>query len=189
MTKKGVSSHISTRCLQCGKSANLIQKMQNIALFGPILMQTLTCAHCGFKWSDAMSLEFKRPMGFEAKIDGEKELRTKIVRNSSGTVEIPELGVLIEPGPFAEGFFTNMEGLLERVESVLELLAKSEDKKQANGAKATLKKLQKCKDGKMEFTVRVLDPLGGSALIGEKVKHWKLSQIEAGKLEKGISLS
>lgn len=134
-----------------------------------------------------MSLEAGKPLGYEVHIDSEKKLSIKIVRNSSGTVEIPELGVLLEPGPYSEGFFTNMEGLLERVEGVLKIFLHSENKSQKEEAQKVMKKLLRCKAGKRSFTVRVLDPFGGSALIGENVKRFELSKNEAEKLKKGIS--
>jgi zinc finger protein len=134
-----------------------------------------------------MSLEFGKPCAYEAKIKNEKGLNTKLIRNSSGTVEIPELGVKLEPGPFAEGFFTNMEGLLERVENVLFIFLKSEELEQKIAAKERLKDLQACREGKKTFTVIVKDPFGGSALIGEHVKKWVLSQKEAGRLKRGLN--
>lgn len=173
-------------CMQCGKSASLIQVPDDIPLFGEILLQTILCTHCGFKWSDVMSLEFGKPLGYEAHITSEADLSTKIVRNSNGTVEIPELGVLLEPGPFAEGFITNIEGLLERVDEALSMLSRSEDGDQAHAAKERKKELLACRAGKKPFTVKVLDPFGGSALIGKHVKRWELSEEEAKSLKKGM---
>lgn len=180
------SVHVS--CPQCEKQATIIQIPETIPLFGQIVLQTIVCAHCGFKWSDVMSVEMNEPVGYEAKIENENDLNTKLVRNSSGTVEIPELGILLEPASLSEGFFTNMEGLLERVEGVLKMLLRSGTPEQKEEVKKIDALLKKCKDGKHPFTVRVLDPFGGSALIGEKVKRFKLSKEELAKLKKGVSL-
>lgn len=180
------SVHVS--CPQCEKQATIIQIPETIPLFGQIVLQTIVCAHCGFKWSDVMSVEMNEPVGYEAKIENENDLNTKLVRNSSGTVEIPELGILLEPASLSEGFFTNMEGLLERVEGVLKMLLRSGTPEQKEEVKKIEALLKKCKDGKHPFTVRVLDPFGGSALIGEKVKRFKLSKEELAKLKKGVSL-
>lgn len=182
-------SKSSVPCAQCGKPAVLIQVPEKIPLFGDILVQTIACPHCGFKWSDVMSTEFGEPKGFEVHIRNEKDLHVKIVRNSSGTVEIPELGILLEPGPFAEGFFTNMEGLLERMGDVLSTLTRSHDSKQAAAAKERMLLLRKCQAGKTPFTVRVLDPVGGSALLGSHVKRWKLSSAEVKKLKMGVQFT
>ena len=165
----------------------MVQWAETIPLFGQMMLQTLSCSHCGFKWSDAMSLEFREPCAYEARIRGEKDMHIKIVRNSSGTIEIPELGVLLEPGPFAEGFFTNIEGFLDRVDGVLRLLLEGGDDAQKKGARARLVDLEKCREGKTPFTILVRDPFGGSALIGHGVTRIPLSPAEASKLKKGIN--
>ncbi len=180
---------METPCPQCHHSIRIVQLVESIPLFGKIMLQSLSCGHCGLKWSDVMSLEFREPIGFEVRITVESDLNTKLVRNSSGTVEIPELGVTIEPGSFAEGFFTNMEGLLERVEGILKMLAGEGVGEHSMAARERMVELEKCRSGKMPFTVRVLDPLGGSALIGEKVKRFSLTPEEVSRLKRGVSIA
>lgn len=182
-------SAVQTACPQCEKPCTIIQVPETIPLFGQIVLQTIVCAHCGFKWSDVMSVEVHEPVGFEAKINGEEDLSIKLVRNSSGTVEIPELGVTLEPASFSEGFFTNMEGLLERVENVLHMMIRSGTPEQKKGAEGVMVLLKKCKSGKMPFTVRVLDPFGGSALIGKNVTRLKLTKEQVASLKKGVSFT
>ncbi len=179
---------VQTPCPQCEKPASIIQVPETVPLFGQILLQTIVCAHCGFKWSDVMSVDVRDPCGYEARVSRESDLSTKLIRNSSGTVEIPELGVLLEPGALSEGFFTNMEGLLERVENVLAMIIRSSSGEQHQNAQEVMKKLLLCKSGKLPFTVRVLDPYGGSALIGDRVKKFSLSKEQLEKLKKGVSL-
>lgn len=180
---------ISTiECHQCHKSASLVQVTETIPLFGKLLMQTLACSHCGFKWSDAMSLEFREPCAYEAHIRSEKDMHIKIVRNSSGTIEIPELGVLLEPGPFAEGFFTNIEGFLERVEEVLQVFLRGNNEQEKDAAQKRLVELKLCRENKKPFTIIVRDPFGGSALIGHGVKRHTLKEEEAKSLKKGVNL-
>lgn len=182
-------SAVQTSCPQCDKQCTIIQVPETIPLFGQIILQTIVCAHCGFKWSDVMSVEVHEPIGFEAKIESEEDLSIKLVRNSSGTVEIPELGVTLEPASLSEGFFTNMEGLLERVENVLRMMIRSGTPEQKKGAEDVMSLLKKCKAGKMRFTVRVLDPFGGSALIGKNVTRFKLTKEQVASLKKGISFA
>lgn len=182
-------SAVYTSCPQCEKQCTIIQVPETIPLFGQIILQTIACTHCGFKWSDVMSVEVHEPIGYEAKIESEKDLEIKLVRNSSGTVEIPELGVTLEPASLSEGFFTNMEGLLERVENVLHMMIRSGTPEQKKGAEEVMKLLKKCKEGKHPFTVRVLDPFGGSALIGKNVTRFKLSKEQIASLKKGVSFA
>ncbi len=178
---------LSAECPICHKELAIIQVPETIPLFGQIVIQTLRCAHCGFKFSDVMSTEFHDAQGFEARIVSENDLNTKLVRNSSGTVEIPELGFTLEPGPMAEGFYTNMEGLLERVDGILKFLSSHADTdEQRTRAKELLALSKECRAGKMPFTVRVLDPFGSSALIGANAKRFPISKMDAEKLKHGV---
>ncbi len=178
---------LSAECPMCHQALAIIQVPETIPLFGQIVIQTMRCSHCSYKFSDVMSVEFRGPIGFEARIEEEKDLHTKLVRNSSGTVEIPELGFLLEPGPMAEGFYTNMEGLLERVDGILKYLSSNADsEKQKSLAKELLQKSLKFRAGKLPFTVIVKDPFGGSALIGQKVTKFNISEKEAHALKHGV---
>ncbi len=181
-------SSVNVSCPQCSNQATIIQVPETIPLFGQIILQTIVCVHCGFKWSDVMSVEMNEPVGYEARVENENDLSIKLVRNSSGTVEIPELGIMLEPASLSEGFFTNMEGLLERVEGVLKMILRSGTPEQKIEVKKIEALLTKCKAGKHPFTVRVLDPFGGSALIGKKVKRFELSKSQVEKLKKGLQL-
>ena len=185
MTSNEMST-LETTCPQCSKGAKITQLAREVPLFGKMVFQTIVCEQCGFKFSDVMSLEFNKPKGFSVKIETIKDLETKLVRNSSGTIEIPELGMVLEPGPFAEGFYTNIEGLLERFEGVLEPFLKSEEKNQQKMAEKIMELLKKCRHVELPFTVRLLDPLGGSVLLGEKVKEFELTKKEVENLKKGI---
>lgn len=182
------ANQVGMKCPSCNKDVHLYQIPQNLPLFGDVLLQTLSCSHCGFKWSDVMSVEFREPAGYEVHITKPSDLDVKLVRNSSGTIEIPELGVLLEPGPLAEGFLTNMEGLLDRVEGVLKIFLRSDDPEQKKAAEERMVELHRAREGKMPFTVRVLDPFGGSALIGPHVKRFELSKAEVDRLKRGVNV-
>ena len=185
-TTDAPADQVGMKCPSCGRGVHLYQIPQNLPLFGDVLLQTLSCSHCGFKWSDVMSVEVREPAGYEVHVKKESDLDTKLVRNSSGTVEIPELGVLLEPGPLAEGFLTNLEGLLDRVEGILKIFLRSDDLEQRKAAKERMVELHSAREGKMPFTVRVLDPYGGSALIGAHVKRFALSKKEIDSLKRGV---
>ena len=179
---------ITLECPSCSAKASLVQNIRNIPNFGEMMLTHLYCS-CGFKYSDAMSLEFKQPVQYEVKINNEKDLSVKMIRSSSGTIRIPELGVEIEPGPAAEGYFTNIEGLLDRVEQAGRVIKNSaQEKEELEAARAGLDKIEAARNGKIPFTVIVLDPFGNSALVGEGVKRRELSQKEAAQLKKGIQL-
>ncbi|MDP2666221.1 MAG: ZPR1 zinc finger domain-containing protein [Candidatus Diapherotrites archaeon] len=182
------SSLVTTPCPQCGKGAKIVQLVEKVPHFGKMMIQTVICEHCGFRFSDVMSLEFNQPMGFEIIIKDEKGLSAKLIRNSSGTVEIPQIGFRMEPGMVSEGFYTNIEGLLERVEMVLDSFIRNGNAEEKNNARAVREIVTQFREGKTPFTVRVLDPDGGSAILGERVKKWKLTEKEIAELGRGITL-
>jgi zinc finger protein len=88
------------------------------------------------------------------------------------------LGITIEPGPLSEGYISNIEGLLDRIEAVTKALLESK------GAEEFLKKLKNARNAAFDFEVVIEDPLGNSALIGTKVSKQLLSKKEIDNLSK-----
>ncbi len=178
-------------CPICGGKGTLkaIQYVHEIPYFGKVMESTIYCEKCGYRNADVMILEDKPPKLYTVKVENEKDLFTRVVRSKSGTIELDEIGVKVEPGPAAEGFVTNVEGLLERVKEAL-LMARSF--KESEGDEEAVKKtdeilryIEDVREGKKPITVRIMDPLGNSALIGEKVKSRLLTQEEIDSLSLG----
>jgi zinc finger protein len=178
----------STNCPNCGKKALLTHSEQEIPHFGKILISTLYCRSCSFKWNDIIALDSKEPNEFRCKVSSENDLKIKIVKSSSATIIIPELGVEIEPGIASDGYISNIEGLLVRIEEATGIIFRSSSGQQKKAAEKLLKKIFNAKNGKLAFEVIVLDPLGNSGLIGNGVKKRKLSEKEASSLKKGINI-
>jgi zinc finger protein len=178
-------------CPICGGKGTLkaIQHVHEIPYFGKVMESTIFCEKCGYRNADVMILEDRPPKLYTVKVENEKDLFTRVVRSKSGTIELDEIGVKIEPGPAAEGFVTNVEGVLERVRETL-LMAKHF--KEQEGDEEAVKKTEEIieyikdvKEGKKPLTVRIMDPLGNSALIGEKVKSRLLTREEIDSLSLG----
>ena len=88
----------------------------------------------------------------------------------SGTVKIPELGVQIDPGPACQGFVTNIEGVLDRIEDVVQsALLWTEDEEKKN-AYVLLERITQARSGTFPFTLILDDPSGNSAIVSEKAK-------------------
>mgnify|MGYP000241631161 CR=1 FL=1 len=122
-------------------------------------------------------------------MEGLADLNIRVVRSSTATVRIPELGVCIEPGPMAEGFISNVEGLLERVEGVVRgLLNSEEDPAERAKYERFLRRLREAREGRTKFTLILEDPLGNSAIISEKegkVRRRRLTEREVRRLKTG----
>ena len=108
------------------------------------------------------------------------------IETNTGFIKIPELGVEIKPGPYSQGFISNVEGLLDRIKEVIK--AKMADEKEESKAREFLLRLRDARDGKLPFTVVLKDPLGNSAMVSEvegKVRVRKMSRREVESLLKG----
>lgn len=178
-------------CPICGGKNTLkaLQYIHNIPYFGKVMESTIICEKCGYRSADVMILEEKEPRLYTVKVEAEKDLFTRVVRSKSGTIELEELGIKVEPGPASQGFVSNVEGVLERVRETL-LMAR-DFKEQENDSEAVKKidellgYIEDVRKGKKPLTVKIMDPFGNSALIGEKVKSRLLTREEIKKLSTG----
>lgn len=119
------------------------------------------------------------------KVENEKDLNVKVFRSSSSTLIVPELSVKIEPGSYAQGFITNIEGILERIENVLKSQLELQKCKKLERIKELIEKIKRMRNGKEKFTLIIKDPFGNSGIVSEKVKKRKLSKKELKNLKTG----
>ncbi|ADG13202.1 ZPR1 zinc finger domain-containing protein [Methanocaldococcus infernus] len=165
----------------------VINNKINIPYFGEVLETTMICENCGFRRCDIFPLEVREPSRYKLKVKGEKDLCKRVIRSSTGYIEIPELGVEITPGPLAEGFVSNVEGVLDRVDNILQTLIRwAETEEQKEKAEKLRERIEKVKKGEEEVTLVLTDPLGHSAIIGEGVEEEILDEEEAKKLRGDI---
>ena len=105
-------------------------------------------------------------------------MNVRVVKSSSAHVKIPTLRMDARPGPAANGFITNVEGLLDRFEKIVQQqksAAEAEgDKSVKTTAKNLLKKMRKIKNGELPVKIVIEDPTGNSAIISEKAVVEKL---------------
>ena len=126
----------------------------------------LKCNACGYRDVDGVLLEKKAPVRLSLKISSPEDMMIRVIRSSNAKVEIPELGIKIVPGMAATGYITNVEGILVRIEDVLQKVENGAKKKKA---KRLLKKIKDVKEGKEVVHLIMEDPTGNSAIISEKV--------------------
>lgn len=115
------------------------------------------------------------------------DLNVRLIRSSSGFVEIPEVGVKIEPVTGAESFISNIEGIFIRIQSAVEQAERNEDDlKKKKRAQRLLAKIDKLRNGKGKATVIIKDTLGNSAIVSKKTQKREFTSEEAQLLETGI---
>jgi len=93
-----------------------------------------------------------------------EDLNTTVVRSSYGRIEIPELGVSVEPRK-GESFITTVEGVLMRVERVVKMLSREEEGARKERAERILRRIEDIKAGKAKMKLIIDDPTGNSAII------------------------
>ncbi len=142
---------------------------------------------CGFKYADTISLNEREAARYEMEFDS-SDFATRVIRSSSGTVQIPELGVTIEPGSASEAFVSNVEGVLCRVEEVVSMATKwsSNDPGKFELGNRLLEMIDMVRRGEGKMTLVIDDPFGNSAIISPRAQRRALSESEACVLKTGV---
>jgi len=172
-------------CPICGATGtfHVTGRINEIPYFGEVLSTSVNCTACKFRHADVMCLREQKPVRYEFTISSNKDMMVRVVKSGTGTVKIPQLGVKIDPGPASEGYVSNVEGVLDRIETTLTLAIREiEPKKRARGERL-LKKLQAIRDGKLKAKLIILDPSGNSAIVDERAKKRGLTRRELATLK------
>ena len=157
------------------KTLTMIEDEKDIPHFGKCYLFSMQCSNCNYNKSDIEAAERKEPSRYTFEIENEKDLNVKVVKSSEATVKVPGLKMSMTPGPASIGFFTNMEGLLQRFKKVIESQRDNEeDDAIKKKAKSLLKKLWKVECGDEKLKIIIEDPSGNSAIISDKAKVEKL---------------
>ncbi len=176
----------AVNCPVCHSTMEMRWHQDNIPYFGDVMEISGVCT-CGFKYADTLILSQREPTRHSLNVSCTDHLCTRVIRSTSGTVRIPEWGLNIEPGPASEGYVSNVEGILDRVESVVMMARKwAENEDEVKRADQLLREIDAAREGKACFTLIIEDPLGNSALIDEHVSVEKLTPEEVESLRTGM---
>lgn len=172
----------SPTCFSCGEGRLSVGHTAiDIPHFGEVDIIAISCHVCGYRSTDVIPSMTGPPASHKLVLDRPEALLARVVRSSTSTVLIPELGVRIDPGIASEGYITNAEGILERVRGILEIMIRDlynapiedidsgqhEKKDRISRALLLIDSIDACKAGRMPLTLTIADPYGHSALIGE----------------------
>lgn len=156
----------------------LVGMIHEIPYFGETIESVIVCRRCGFRHADVMHTEEKEPRRYELRIESAEDMKIRVVRSSTGVVEIPELGVSISPGPRSEGFVSNVEGVLDRIERAIESAKVGADPQTREAADKRLRTIAELREGKAQATLVVWDPRGQSAIVHPKARSRPLTSEE-----------
>jgi zinc finger protein len=184
---KNENFETSISCPLCQKDLIMKWQRDNIPYFGEVMYITARCP-CSFRFADTMILSSKEPMRYELSVESLEDLGARVIRSTSGTIRIPEMGIAIEPGTVSDSYITNIEGVLQRIQNVLTTASRwvQEDEEKFARSQELLCMLNEVIEGKRKITVIVEDPLGNSAIISKKAVATRLSKEEAEKLNTGM---
>ncbi|SFM17313.1 ZPR1 zinc finger domain-containing protein [Methanolobus profundi] len=174
-------------CPLCHEELIIKWQGDEIPYFGEVMYIAAACK-CSFRFADTLILSQKEPMRYELRVENLEDLNIRVVRSTSGTIRIPELGIDVEPGSISDSYVTNIEGVLDRIYKVVITAtkwAKDDEEKYAKGLEIQ-KYLEEAIDGKRPITVIIEDPFGNSAIISDKAVSCALDPEEAGELKTGM---
>jgi zinc finger protein len=163
-------------CPTCNTEIEFIYKTENIPYFSDILIISAICISCGYKYVDTQILSTHEPVRYEVAVDSEEDLRIRVVRSMSASVEIPELGVRIDPGPACQGFVSNIEGVIDRIEQIVKGALIWGENEELNNARTLMEKIEGVKCGTFPITLILEDNCGNSAIIADKAKKSSYEQ-------------
>ncbi len=156
-------------CPCCNTDIEYLYKTENIPSFSDILIISAICPSCGYRFADTQLLKHGEPSRYTLAVRSEEDLATRVVRSMSASIEIPELGVRIDPGPQCQGFVSNVEGVIDRIEQVVKGALRWGDDVEKENAAALLAEIAKVKAGSFPITVILEDPCGNSGIESDRV--------------------
>ena len=177
-------------CPACGTGRLSVRSMlYSVPFFNELAMFMVRCPKCGFSHNDVFSAEQRVPSRFSMRVDDEALLKVSVVRSGSCTFRLPEWGIDVEPGPSADAFISNIEGILFRVRAVVESACRfAELKEEKQRASKILEEMKAAMQGKFPFTLVMEDPAGVSGIFPDDmtlVQYDELTSEEAAKLKGG----
>jgi len=189
-----LESKVEQPCPICfsDEGLTMIAHTSEIPYFGEHTQLTILCPSCGWKHTDFIPAEGKKPGAFSLDIEGIEMLSARIIRSSSCTIKIEELGLEVEPGGATTGYVSNIEGVLNRFQGAVEMMyrqAKTSNEKETIGkCEALLEKINLVKNGNLMVEITLLDPMGHSQILHENAVSRELTERELEELEVGPSI-
>ena len=166
---KFVETRVAGPCPSCNTEIEYLYKTENIPYFSDILIISAICPTCGYKFVDTQLLKHAEPARHTLAVTTEGDMSVRVIRSMSASIEIPELGVSIDPGPDCQGFVSNVEGVLDRIGNVVQGAFHWGTPEEKENATRLLAEIVRVKCGSLPVTLIVEDPSGNSAIISDNV--------------------
>ena len=182
---KETEEEFSFKCPSCKNGTITINKTIYDSKDGDkMLILKFECAECNFTKNDIIPMATNMIPGIiTLKVKSENDLKSKIYRSPTGKLEIPELELQVEPGPRADFYFTNVEGILLRFEKAVKIYKNSlvDTDPQFKEIEEILEDLYKAIKGEFAFTLKITDPVGGSYIIPQIDTGYAFEELKQSK--------
>jgi zinc finger protein len=176
-------------CPACGGvGLEYAAEQVDLPFLGTSLETLMRCDACGYRHTDFVLTDSHEPTRVTYTVRSGDDMMVRVVRSSSGTIRIPELGITIEPGVASEAFVSNVEGILVRVERVLDQMERdAEDPHTLGRIHALQETLGLMRDGLAPPVTLILeDPFGNSRILAEEAVVEPIPPEEAEHLKVGM---
>ena len=152
----------------------MMTHIDEIPYFGEHTQVTILCDKCGWRQSDFIPAEGRKPGGCKLVISKPEHIRARVVRSSSCTVRIEELDLEVKPGSSSTGYVSNVEGVIDRFMDVIVMVTRQAYVEDSDISE--IKTLEKMHTTLLELkenqiprpvTIELLDPNGHSQILHE----------------------
>ena len=135
-----MESTIDVSCIVCGfdEGLSMLAHSEEIAYFGEHTQITLTCPGCGWRQTDFIPAEAREGSCQTYCIDSIDDLQVRVIRGSACTVRLLELDLEVKPGSHSSGYVSNIEGVLNRFQDVIDMVGREAATEGNDGAIAEL---------------------------------------------------
>ncbi|MDP6869381.1 MAG: ZPR1 zinc finger domain-containing protein [Candidatus Poseidoniaceae archaeon] len=185
---------IATPCPVCGVEGHvgMLTHIDEIPYFGEHTQVTVLCHDCGWRQSDFIPAEGKKPGAWSLIINKPEHIRARVVRSSSCTIRISELDLEVNPGTSSTGYVSNVEGVIDRFMEIIVMVTRQAyvDDSEIE----VINQLQKMHTTLLELkedpipnpvTLEFLDPQGHSQILHEDSVSRELEPDEFEQLPTG----
>ncbi|MFX1297618.1 MAG: ZPR1 zinc finger domain-containing protein [Promethearchaeota archaeon] len=189
MTEKKRNDKViySFKCPSCEEGIiDILKSIYDLPDGDKMLILKFECNTCNFHKNDIIPLTTNMEPGIMTlQILEENDLKSKIYRSPTGKLEIPELELIVEPGPRADFYYTNIQGILFRFENAVSIYRNNleEDDPEKTEIDELMFNLKQAIEGKFKFTLKITDSQGGSYIIPQDRSKYTFEKIEDKELE------
>ena len=170
----------------------MMTHVDEIPYFGEHTQVTVLCNACGWRQTDFIPAEGRKPGASTLVISEPEHLHSRVVRSSSCTVRIVELDLEVKPGSASTGYVSNVEGVIDRFMDVIIMVTRQAYAEDAE--MSDIKKLQEMHTTLLELkedpipnsiTLELLDPNGHSQILHADAELRELTSEELADLPVG----